>query len=68
MNYDSVAGLFIAMAGFLLVAGSAPMLRYAQRSATVAPQVSYGMLTWLARIMGVILFILGIVTWRMLAF
>lgn len=68
MTYDSVAGLFIAIAGFLLIAGSAPALRYAQRSATVTPQVSYQMLTWLARIMGVILLILGIVTWRMLTY
>jgi hypothetical protein len=44
---------------------SAPILRYAERSATTAPQVSYGMILWLLRIMGAILFILGFVTWRM---
>ncbi|MGI8904897.1 MAG: hypothetical protein ACR2IE_00195 [Candidatus Sumerlaeaceae bacterium] len=66
MAYDSVAGLFIAFAGLLLVTASAPVLRFAERSMTVAPQVSYGMMIWLLRIMGVILFILGVVTWRMI--
>jgi hypothetical protein len=65
MAYDSVAGLIIALAGLLMMTASAPVLRYAERTSGVAPQVSYGMMLWLLRIMGAILCILGFVTWRM---
>jgi hypothetical protein len=68
MALESVAGLLIAFAGLVLITASAPVLRYAERSVTATPQVSYGMIKWLARAMGVILFILGIMTWRMIAF
>lgn len=67
MAFDSVAGLIIAIAGLLLITASAPVLRYAERSYSATPQVSYGMILWLTRIMGSILFILGIVTWRIIS-
>ena len=67
MTNDILAGLIIAFTGLLLMTASAPVLHYAERSFTATPQVSYGMMIWLLRILGVILFILGIVTWRMIA-
>lgn len=67
MPFEGIAGLFIALAGLVLITASAPALRYAERSITPSPQVSYGMMLWLLRIMGSILFVLGVVTWRMIA-
>jgi hypothetical protein len=68
MPFEGVAGLFIALSGLLLMTASAPVLRYAERTIAPAPQVSYGMMLWLLRILGSILFVLGVVTWRMIAF
>lgn len=57
-----MAGLIISLAGLLLFAISAPVLRYSVRFSESEPQLSPHLIKWLARGLGLILFILGLVT------
>jgi len=57
-----IVGLIILFCGLLLITASAPVLRLTERSFAAPSQFSPGMLTWLARGLGAILFMLGLVT------
>lgn len=57
-----VAGLVILMSGVLLFAVSAPVFRYTARVSSSETQFSPEMVKWLGRGMGLILFMLGLVT------
>ena len=57
-----VVGLVILLMGLVVIAASAPVLRYTERSFAAPSQFSSAMLTWLARGLGAILFMLGLVT------
>lgn len=57
-----LVGLLILLMGLLVIAASAPVLRYTERNTAASSQFSPVMLTWLARALGAILFMLGFVT------
>ncbi len=57
-----VVGFVILLSGLVLMTVSAPVLRYTERTHAAPSQFSPAMLAWLARGLGAILFMLGLVT------
>ena len=63
MMGQHIGGLVIFAAGLAIIVASVPVLRFSGRSSTSATaQIGNHMLTWLMRIFGTVVSILGIVT------
>jgi hypothetical protein len=61
MTYQ-IGGVLILAIGVFFMIGSLPMVRFIPRPTGITAQVGTGVVNWLARGIGTILMILGVVT------
>jgi hypothetical protein len=62
MLAQQLGGLIIVLIGLVIVGASFPVLRYSGRAHSISAQIGGNMLTWLMRVFGSLVTILGIVT------